>query len=528
MLLTAPAPMIDFDADADPYVGELVGDRSGDEGDALGFTVFVYGFDEAPTFDWDFGDGSESVSGVGLSRTSHEYLKGDASYTVTVRIHGAITAIRTMDVQISNAAPVIELLEVQPDPRLEEPVTFRARAFDPGDDDLAWTWDFGDGTPPRTGTDLDEVSHQYSAAGRYTVMLTVADEASETTRMVEVFVGPDLIATTSGAMSDTVLAVSGASNMFAGTIFSASPTPRISVGRTDEFCLVMMGFWDDANKIHVNFLWTPTPDRIFQPGVYPVGDRDRQPGANMVMTQFHRLGMASSYEEAKAQAMSGAGESSNPVSIVGRVLGNFRSMANAAGQPGGDNWPMYGRTGSVEITHASEDQIRGAFHTRVQGPSLRQGRELTVDVEGRFVFRPVSEETGPALQACAGERPFTIASHTPGPNQRLVSYLTPEIVLEFSREFRPATVSERTVRVGYLDSSLGFRQIEGHLVVDSDARHARFTPAEPLKTLTYYRVRVQGGPDGVLSEGGEELPDDLYEWRFATTPRNVPGARGGR
>jgi hypothetical protein len=212
---------------------------------------------------------------------------------------------------------------------------------------------------------------------------------------------------------------------------------------------------------------------------------------------------------------------------LGQVMGNFRDMYRMMQSGSGDNWMMYGRSGTMTIRDISEDRIEGVFTTGVQGPSLRRGEELEVGMEGRFIFRPVVDATGTALTACGGERPFTVERHTPDTNERLVDFRQPDVELRFTRAFRPETVTASTVQVGFLGVNGEFRRIEGELSVDAEARTVRFTPSADLRTMVYYRVRVQGGPGGVLSEGGEELPDDIYEWRFATAPRNVPGATSG-
>ncbi|WP_299451305.1 PKD domain-containing protein, partial [uncultured Serinicoccus sp.] len=48
---------------------------------------------------------------------------------------------------------------------------------DGGDSVVAWSWDFGDGSPAASG---ESVSHTYAEAGVYTVELTVTDEEGAT------------------------------------------------------------------------------------------------------------------------------------------------------------------------------------------------------------------------------------------------------------------------------------------------------------------------------------------------------------
>ena len=525
LLLIAPIPTVGRTPASEPYVGEIIGDLSGSEGDALAFTVFLYGFDTPPNVSWDFGDGKGNVSGAGLARTSHEYLKGKKTYTVTARIGGTT---RTLDVEIANGAPVIEFLQMEPDPQLQRPVKFRARATDPGDDALKWTWDYGDGSPPQNGTNLGAVSHKYARSGHYIVRLSVADEETTTSQTLHVYVGVDLVAVVQGAINDTIQGTSGAANFLAGSIVAAAPIPRVSVGRTNDFCMVAMGFWDDLRKVHVNFLWTPEPKRLFHPGDYPIVDsRKVKPQANQAQVQFHWMSMGTSYADAKGQAASGAGETSNRAAILGRILGNMLSLQQDA-KAGGDNWMMYSRGGVMHINYASADRIRGTFVTHVDGVSIQSRNQIAIDMVGQFTFRPVSAQTGPALQQCAGNRKFTVEEHTPKRNERFVNFLSPNIAIGFARPYRPSTVTDKTVLFGFMDTSGKFQQLDAKITLDNDGQHVQVTPSAPLKTMMYYRVRIEGGPDGVLGDGGEQLPDNVYEWRFATSARSVPGARGGR
>lgn len=61
--------------------------------------------------------------------------------------------------------------------------TFKATAYDPGNDSLSFKWEFGDGTDKTNSyqwngshTITDTVKHEYSKSGTYTLKLTVTDD----------------------------------------------------------------------------------------------------------------------------------------------------------------------------------------------------------------------------------------------------------------------------------------------------------------------------------------------------------------
>ena len=122
---------------------------------------------------WDFGDGSDEVSG---ETATHTYA-ATGSYPVTLTVvdtNGlSATATRTVDVTGPNAAPSAEIstsvsgLTVTAD---------GSGSSDPDGQIVAYDWDWGDGESS-TG---QLASHAYPAAGDYTVTLTVTDDRGGT------------------------------------------------------------------------------------------------------------------------------------------------------------------------------------------------------------------------------------------------------------------------------------------------------------------------------------------------------------
>ncbi len=98
----------------------------------------------------------DGVYTVGLSVTD------DAGYSSTYSTPITVVNTPPYDVVITQAGDVVEGGEV----------TFTGSASDRGEDQLTYTWDFGDGATAEGET----AAHTYTEAGDYTVILTVTDD----------------------------------------------------------------------------------------------------------------------------------------------------------------------------------------------------------------------------------------------------------------------------------------------------------------------------------------------------------------
>ena len=158
-----------------PSIDSLNGDTNVNEGEVANFNAVVSdpGSDEL-TYNWDFGDGSESLSVTSEQLpVTHTYTdNGEYTVTLTVTDDDGDSTTSTIDVTVNNVAPTITNINYG---EINEGVStqFSADATDPGDDTLTYTWDFGDGSEPVTGRD---VSHLFTDNGDYTITLTVSDE----------------------------------------------------------------------------------------------------------------------------------------------------------------------------------------------------------------------------------------------------------------------------------------------------------------------------------------------------------------
>ncbi|MGB6301566.1 MAG: PKD domain-containing protein, partial [Rivularia sp. (in: cyanobacteria)] len=184
-----------------PIITEITGDTTINEGDTANYTATVTDpGDDKLTYIWNFGDGSDSVSGENVSHI----FTDDGIYTVTLTIEdgdGGI-ATETITVTVNNVAPTIT--EIIGDTNINEGdiATWRAIANDPGNDKLTYTWDFGEGSTPIQG---DNVSHKYLDNGDYTVTLTVTDDDGASTTQTQTLTVNNLAPTVEAGIDRTII-----------------------------------------------------------------------------------------------------------------------------------------------------------------------------------------------------------------------------------------------------------------------------------------------------------------------------------
>lgn len=166
-----------------PPVAVTGGPYAGSEGSAISMSAAGSSDPDgdALTYDWSFGDGA---SGSALSFT-HTYAQ-DGAYTIRLivtDIRGlADTAFTTA--AVANVAPAIAAFDgatLLPGETYTAPGSFT----DPGNDPWSATVDYGDGSGVQplalVGTTFS-LSHQYGAAGQFTVWVRVADDDAAASR----------------------------------------------------------------------------------------------------------------------------------------------------------------------------------------------------------------------------------------------------------------------------------------------------------------------------------------------------------
>lgn len=182
MTLTAPSSPLDLGPvlanNIPPTIGLSTSTYTGNEGspvqfDASATTSVCPG---TLTYVWDFSDGGRAYG----AQPQHTFTdNGLYSGLLTVSDPQGNTAKESFSADIANVKPVAN---AGPDTSgaWGRSIAFNGNAVDPSPVDqttLAYTWDFGDGTPPLTIADGgSSTSHAYQAPGTYTASLTVCDK----------------------------------------------------------------------------------------------------------------------------------------------------------------------------------------------------------------------------------------------------------------------------------------------------------------------------------------------------------------
>ncbi len=164
-----------------PIIESLTGDTEINEGDTVSFNAIATDpGDDTITYIWDFGDGSEqlTVNGQQLP-VSHTYKdNGDYTVTLTAKDEDGGETLQTLNVRVNNVAPTFDEVNGETEVDEGEVVNYRALATDPGDDELTYSWNFGEGTPEVTGAD---VAHTFTQNGTYDATVTVTDDDGAST-----------------------------------------------------------------------------------------------------------------------------------------------------------------------------------------------------------------------------------------------------------------------------------------------------------------------------------------------------------
>jgi large repetitive protein len=143
------------------------------------------------SYAWDFGDGA-----TGSARTATHSYDVAGTYFARLTISDGIgrTASTTQPVNVGQGSEPTASFTVSPSsqsaPLINEVVNFNGSASRPaaGRTIQSYSWDFGDGSQRTTTSAL--TTHDFAAAGDYTVTLSVTDDAGRvgnTTRDVRVF-----------------------------------------------------------------------------------------------------------------------------------------------------------------------------------------------------------------------------------------------------------------------------------------------------------------------------------------------------
>jgi len=128
------------------------------------------------TYTWDLGDGAV---GAGAS-VAHTYTAGGDYLVTMTATNGWGGAIVTHAVGVRDAVHDAAFSWSPATPMVSDTVTFTATAA--GDEPITYTWDLGDGATDSGA----HVTHAYSAAGDYAIVLTVTNCGGSTDVVADV------------------------------------------------------------------------------------------------------------------------------------------------------------------------------------------------------------------------------------------------------------------------------------------------------------------------------------------------------
>ena len=126
-------------------------------------------------YNWDFGDGTNGT-GAGFQPAHRYIVSGTFTARCTVIDEYGDNATASVNITVENSAPVISSIGITTTTYVtNEPVRFRPTVTDADNDELTYSWNFGDGA---TSTDRAP-THYYPSAGTYTVTLRVSDGSAQ-------------------------------------------------------------------------------------------------------------------------------------------------------------------------------------------------------------------------------------------------------------------------------------------------------------------------------------------------------------
>ncbi|MGQ7846301.1 DUF1800 family protein [Granulosicoccus sp. 3-233] len=128
------------------------------------------------SYSFDFGDGSEPVSGE-QDEASHVYpLAGSYTAVVTVTDTAGQQSSDQVTIQVldDSQAPTANLVASVSEGEAPLTTVFDASGSSDNQAIVSYAWDFGDGAVQQ-GEDLVSISHEYTEAGEYTARVTVSD-----------------------------------------------------------------------------------------------------------------------------------------------------------------------------------------------------------------------------------------------------------------------------------------------------------------------------------------------------------------
>lgn len=531
------------------------------EGELISFAV--RGESVEGEVEWDFGDGTTDRA---EASTSHRFVD-DGTYTVkaTARTSAGAVLRGQREISIRNARPTIRVIDGDLT-SAERTVRLEAVVVDPGaNDDLAYTWDFGDGTTKEGGK---VVSHTYETSGTYVLRLTVSDGDGGTAERAErIGAGIHFTGTVGGVevMGEATARLLYDGNQCSGTIIlndedygkiwvRVNRRPNIAAPGTyqTEDDHLIVGFVPNAPTPSTAGRFTYHSEKVAcsQPETIICPPHEIAPG--WLRVKRARPEMATAKGEKVVGVIPGwfkmdDYEDFEPSHLEGRLAAPVRMWTVT--DPGIQTGPNmsrdeYGPTQSMMV-EAQFAFPAGFIHPGCILPQSKDG--LDVVRWGRLGSPEPAGETGsvdpeetapsslpaPALLA-RGPAPHGpgVAAYPPHPasdmpllfpgvplddevdyvhdGDKNVDYRRAKIVVTFNKNIDAASVTAESVQIETMLKN-GTRATTPY-TSRVDGREVILTPSRPLRPGTRYRVTAREGAGGVTGVDGETLdaPEAMF------------------
>jgi PKD repeat protein len=506
-------------------------------------------------YTWDFGDGTAPVVVRERVSMSHQFKQqGDYTITVTAENEGGVFATGERSVAVRNGKPKVLRIAAHPSPSQDAVMVFSAWAEDTPEDELTYTWDFGDGDQS-SGVDLIELTHQYLVGGQYEVKLTVEDadggsaEETETVRVVDAS-SDDTTQAGSDEIDPNETVQTAFQADFSGAISGAIDGDIRSLGGVHlqairpGLCRFMFTVWDPALLGYGLFVLdmksltadggiytysNPSAALVF----YPRGEHYELKQRSFNPSGLAGLGGLVARMTGGSEEL--AGEVGKQMPFIGTKAREPRDLGPpAATSPFGldDGSANYGwQSGTLEMTFLPGRFARGTINAMFDTKDEDAPNDgAPISVSGGFAIDLEAARRDGIVnyEGCAAE-PLEITSRWPKEDAKHFSIRRPPMRVRFNQDIDPESISDTTIQVGYNGPQGQFQAVAGRRLISEET--VRFVPDEPLLGGVRYTVRVKTGDDGVRGKSGskfEEVADPVTTdpewtgWRFSTKLDFIP------
>ena len=281
--ITALKPVANFTvSETEAYVNEVIAFTASASYDPDGGPIVTY--------EWDFDDGNVTVVSNPIMEHTYTSPHNKTYYVnLTVTDNDGQNGTYAKSIQITAFDPVANFTISKTEAFVGEPITFNASAsYDPDGPDIRgivhYEWNFGDETPIVTETD-PITTHNYIAAGLYTVTLTVEDNDGTTHSVAEFVTIIKLSSTISITASPTSITVDE------NTTLTGSITPkRAGVTVTIWYRLSGEETWSTLETVttddnsQYSYIWTPPAATTYEVKASWEGDENTKPNESVTST----------------------------------------------------------------------------------------------------------------------------------------------------------------------------------------------------------------------------------------------------